>query len=116
MNSYMNDHCFSTYEHFHFVIKTSIAFKILFIYLHIYFLTTNFSRCCGWLRFAAQPKLLIFTLGIQTFVLPYNNNNTNNNYKYPNLLLIKKLTVKSYLQLISLKKLFSQRTIYIPFD
>ena len=35
----------------------------------------NFSRCCGWLRFATQPKLLIFTLGIQTFVLPYNNKN-----------------------------------------
>ena len=35
--------------------------------------TTNFSRCCGWLRFAAQPKLLFFTLRIQTFVLPYNN-------------------------------------------
>ena len=28
--------------------------------------TTNFSPCCGWLRFAAQPGLLIFTLGIQT--------------------------------------------------
>ena len=32
--------------------------------------TTNFSRCCGWLRSAAQPKLLFFTLSIQTFVLP----------------------------------------------
>ena len=38
---------------------------------------TNFSRCCGWLRFAAQPKFFIFTLGIQTFVLPHNNNNNN---------------------------------------
>ena len=33
--------------------------------------------------------------------------------KNPNLLLITKLTKKSYLQLISLKKLFSQSTIYI---
>ena len=33
--------------------------------------------------------------------------------KNPNLLLITKLTIKSYLQLISLKKLFSQSTIYI---
>ena len=32
--------------------------------------TINFSRYCDWLRFAAQPKLLFFTLGIQTFVLP----------------------------------------------
>ena len=29
--------------------------------------TTNFSRCCGWLRFAAQPN--------------NNNNNNNNNNK-----------------------------------
>jgi len=42
----------------------------MYIYIYIYILTTNFSRCCSWLRFAAQPKLLIFTLGIQTFVLP----------------------------------------------
>ena len=53
-----------------------------------------------------------------------NNNNNNNNisneipiYNNPNLLLITKLNIKSYLQLISLKKLFSQSTIYmIPFD
>ena len=45
-----------------------------------------------------------------------NNNNYYNNNN-PNLLLITKLTIKSYLQLISLKKLFSQNTIYIiPFD
>ena len=45
-----------------------------------------------------------------------NNNNNNNNYYYynnPNILLITKLTIKSYFQLISLKKLFSQSTIYI---
>ena len=47
-----------------------------------------------------------------------NNNNNNNNYYYyyynnSNILLITKLTIKSYLQLISLKKLFSQSTIYI---
>ena len=37
--------------------------------------------------------------------------------KNPNLLLITKLNIKSYLQLISVKKLFSQSTIYIiPFD
>ena len=82
-----------TYEHFYFIIKTSIklvGFIYLFIYLLIYMtllsnpfypgfffganycaiVTTNFSRCSGWLRFAAQPKLLVFTLGIQTFVLP----------------------------------------------
>ena len=55
---------------------------MFFVCLFVFFLcanyclivTTNFSRCCGWLRFAAQPKLLIFTLGIQTFVLPYNKN------------------------------------------
>ena len=35
----------------------------------------------------------------------------------PNLLLITKLTIKSYLQLIPLKKLFRPSTIYIiPFD
>ena len=35
----------------------------------------------------------------------------------PNLLLITKLTIKSYLQLISLKELFRPSTIYIiPFD
>ena len=49
-------------------------------------------------------------------ILLVNNNNINNNYYYynnPNILLITKLTIKSYLQLISLKKLFSQSTIYI---
>ena len=52
-------------------------------------------------------------------LLVNNNNNNNNNYYYyyyyynPNILLITKLTIKSYLQLISLKKLFSQSTIYI---
>ena len=56
-----------------------------------------------------------------------NNNNSNNNnnnilseiplYNNPNLLLITKLNIKCYLQLISLKKLFSQSTIYMtPFD
>ena len=25
--------------------------------------TTNFSRCCGWLRFVTQPKLLFFYSG-----------------------------------------------------
>ena len=48
-----------------------------------------------------------------------NNNNNNNNFFKSNLLLITKLTIKSYLQLISLKKkkLFRPSTIYIiPFD
>ena len=30
----------------------------------------NFSQYCGWLRFATQLKLLFFTLGTQTSVLP----------------------------------------------
>ena len=34
MDSYMND-VFLTYEHFYFVLETSIAFKISFIYLYI---------------------------------------------------------------------------------
>ena len=50
-------------------------------------------------------------------ILLVNNNNNNNYYCYyyynPNILLITKLTIKSYLQLISLKKLFRQSTIYI---
>ena len=42
MDSYMNDEqlyerCFSSYEHFYFLIETSIAFKILFIYIYIFF-------------------------------------------------------------------------------
>ena len=53
-----------------------------------------------------------------------NNNNNNNNilneiplYNNPNLSLITKLNIKSCLQLISLKKLFSQSTTnMIPFD
>ena len=50
-----------------------------------------------------------------------NNNNSNNNINNfnlnPNLLLITKLTIKSYVQLISLKKLFRPSTFYIiPFD
>ena len=36
--------------------------------------------------------------------------------KNPNLLLITKLTIKSYLQLISLKKLFSQNTYYLHYS
>ena len=82
------------------------------------FVTTNISRCCGWLRFAALPKLLFFYSGhpdvstamiIIIIIITIIIN--------PNLLLITKLTIKSYLQLISLKKLFRQSTIYIiPFD
>ena len=46
-----------------------------------------------------------------------NNNDNNNNNNNPNLLLITKLTIKSYLQSISLKKLFRQSNTYIiPFD
>ena len=46
-----------------------------------------------------------------------NNNNDNNNNNNNNLLLITKLTIKTYLQLISLKKKkkFSQSTIYKSF-
>ena len=48
--------------------------------------------------------------------LTYDDDDDDDNNN-PNLLLITKLTIKSYLQLISLKKLFSQNTIYIiPFD
>ena len=38
MDSYMNN-VFLTYEHFYFVLETSIAFKISFIYIYIYFLS-----------------------------------------------------------------------------
>ena len=51
---------------------TNIFIQISFCANYCVIVTTNFSRCCGWLRFAAQPKLLIFTLGIQAFVLLYN--------------------------------------------
>ena len=76
MDSYLND-SFLTYKHFYFTIKTPIKLVgFLFIYLFIYLLwrlyqiiftqgflilffycviaATNFSRCCRWLRFAAQ--------------------------------------------------------------
>ena len=153
-NNNNHERWFSTYEHFQFVIKTSI--KRLGFYLFIFFfydnliklfltsflfvcffpsffdflfflffcanysalVTTNFSRCCAWLRFAALPKLLFFYSGhpdvstamiIIIIIITIIIN--------PNLLLITKLTIKSYLQLISLKKLFRQSTIYIiPFD
>ena len=50
-------------------------------------------------------------------IIFYNNNNNNDDdddNKNPNLLLISKLTVKTYLQLISLKKKkkFSQSTMF----
>ena len=77
---------FLTHEHFYFIIKTSIKlvefvtffmtllsnlfYPIFFCVNHCVIVPTNFSRYCGWLRFAAQPKLLFFNLGIQTFVLP----------------------------------------------
>ena len=91
MDSHMNDG-FQLTNIFILIIKTSI--KLLGFYLFTYFflwhsyqiifncvffcfcanycviVTTNLSRCCGWLRFAAQPKLLFFTLGTQMFVLP----------------------------------------------
>ena len=57
----------------YFVIETSIAFKILFIYLYIFFIT-NFSRCCGWLRFAAQPKFFLFLLWASRRLFCHNNN------------------------------------------
>ena len=85
------------YEHLYFIIKTSIklgGFFYCFIFFYDTFIksflpssfffgrggrgcanycvivTANFSPCCGWLQFAAQPKLLFFSLAIQTFVLP----------------------------------------------
>ena len=82
-------------------------------------------------RYKIDPDLQIWSLGcLRTWSLGLsenrsirnnNNNNNNNNNKNnsnnPNLLLITKLTIKSYLQLISLNKLFCQSTIYIiPFD
>ena len=78
---------FLTYEHFYFIIKMSIKLAEFFNFFydtfiksflpnffffgvnHCVIVPTNFSRYCGWLRFAAQPKLLFFNLGIQTFVL-----------------------------------------------
>ena len=82
-------------HHLYFIIKTSIKF-VGFFYLFFMTLLSNhfypgfffleggaggtnycvllllqiFRGSCGWLWFADQPKLLIFTLGIQTFVLP----------------------------------------------
>ena len=50
-----------------------------------------------------------FQAELRKFKCRFNNNNSNNK----TLLLITKLTIKSYLQLISLKLLFSQSTIYI---
>ena len=76
----------------------------LFIYLffcanYCVIVTINFSRCCGWLRFAAQPKLLFFysghpdvgtaiiiiiiimeTLFLYMYLNNYKNNNNNTNY------------------------------------
>ena len=89
----MNDG-FLTYEYFYFVIKTSmklVGFFYLFIFYDTFIFTqvfffsfffffcanycvtvnTNFSRCCGWLRFAAQP--------IPSRRLYCHNNNNNNN-------------------------------------
>ena len=60
-------------------------------------------------------KSLIIIIIIIIIIIFYNNNNNNNNdNNNPNLLLISKLTVKTYLQLISLKKKkkFSQSTIF----
>ena len=56
-----------------------------------------------------------FQAQLRKFKCRFNNNNhnNNNNSNNKNLLLITKLTIKSYLQLISLKTLFSQSTIYI---
>ena len=38
----------------------------------------KFSRCCGWLRFAAQPKFY-FLLWAPRRLNCHNNNNNNNN-------------------------------------
>ena len=59
------------------IIVTTIII-IIIIYLFIYiFLISNFSRCCGWLRFAAQPKFL-FLLWASRRLFCHNNNNNNN--------------------------------------
>ena len=61
-----------------------------------------------------QVELRKFKLAdLIIIIIIINNNNNNNNSNNKNLLLITKLTIKSYLQLISLKTLFSQSTIYI---
>ena len=61
-----------------------------------------------------QVELRKFKLAdLIIIIIIINNNNNNNNSNNKNLLLITKLTIKSYLQLISLKLLFSQSTIYI---
>ena len=71
---------FLTYDHFYFIIKTSM--KLVGFFYHFFndtfmksflpffffrkslcIISTNFSRYCGWLRFAAQPKLLFFYSG-----------------------------------------------------
>ena len=80
-NGQLHERWFLTYEHFYFIIKTCIKlvgffycyFFMTLLSNHFYpffcanycvIVTTNFSRYCGWLRFASQPKLLFFTLGI----------------------------------------------------
>ena len=45
----------------------------IYIYIYIFFIT-NFSRCCGWLRFAAQPKLFLFLVWASRRLFCHNNN------------------------------------------
>ena len=58
-------------------------------------------------------SLIIIIIIIIIFYNNNNNNDDDDDNKNPNLLLISKLTVKTYLQLISLKKKkkFSQSTV-----
>ena len=58
---------FFNYEHFYFVIETSIAFKILFIYI---FLSQILVDAAAGYGLPPSQGFFIFTLGIQTFVLP----------------------------------------------
>ena len=68
--------------------------------------------------FTPCNDFIISLIIIIIIIIFYNNNNNNNDddddNKNPNLLLISKLTVKTYLQLISLKKKkkFSQSTMF----
>ena len=47
------------------------------------FVTTNISRCCGWLRFAALPKLLFFYSWHPDVCTAMIINNNNNNKPKP---------------------------------
>ena len=61
-------------------IKSFLTFFFFFSANCSVIVTKNFSQCCGWLRFATQPKLLFFLLWASRRLYCHNSNDNKKVY------------------------------------